>query len=199
MKSIIKYFLIILFLFSSSSCVTRLVWNTSYNDTFRQFLISQDGSMVIFLGSKYHYIFSDNTGILESILSWPGRRNLFINSKESRVDLDHNNVVTGQIVVESFFNRMPHEDYEYLRALGFRAKNKFSPLKIKLVMKGKRYLPRADLGYDLPELQRSYVISIHYQGDALENIGKMALTPITLATDSVLMLGSIILLPFRGQ
>ncbi len=192
--------LLTLILISFSSCrVTKSVWDSSYNETFRQFLISQDGRMVVFVGSKYHYIFSDNTSILESILLWPGRRNLFINTEKSRIDLDRSNEVFGEIVVESYFNRMPPEDFEFLRGIGFRSSDKYSPLRITLMMKGKRYLPRSDLGYNLPELQRSYVLPIHYQGGALENIGKIALTPITVAADSTLLIGQILLAPFRGQ
>lgn len=196
--AIISSFLILI-LITSSCVVTRSVWDRTYNENVRQFLVSQNGEMVVFLGSKYHYIFIDNTGILKSILSWSGRRNLFINTEETRLELDTSNMVKGHVTVESFFTRMPPRDYEFLRGLGFRSQDRFSPLKIKLMMKGKRYLPRSDLGYNLPKLQRSYMIPIHYESDTVGKIGKVALTPISVAADSTLIIGTILLAPFRGQ
>jgi len=162
-------------------------------------VISEDGRMTVFLGSKYHYIFSDNTGILQNLLNWPSRRNIFINSEESRLDLGLDNIIIAEITVESYFSRMPPEDYEFLRALGFRAENKSSPLKVTLKMRGKRYLPRTDLGYNLSQLERSYMLPIHYKTGSLANLGKIAITPITIAADSLLIAGTILLAPFRGQ
>lgn len=195
----LKYLCLVVILLFCVSCLTKKVWNQSYKENFNQFLISQNGNMVVFLGSKYHYIFHDNTKTLERLLKWPNRRNLFINTQETKFNLKSNNIVTGHVTVESFYNNMPERDHEFLRSLGFRKKNKYMAPKIKLMMKGKRYLPRADLGYDIPQFQRPYVIPIYYQGDTIDNIKKIAITPITIAADSTIIIGKIILSPFRGQ
>ena len=195
----LKYLCLVVILLFCVSCLTKKVWNQSYKENFNQFLISQNGKMVVFLGSKYHYIFHDNSKTLERLLKWPNRRNLFINTQETKFKLSKRNIVTGYVTVESFYNTMPAQDHEFLRALGFRRKDKYLAPKIKLMMKGKRYLPRADLGYNIPQFQRSYMIPIYYKGDTIDNIKKVAITPITIAADSTFIIGKIILSPFRGQ
>ena len=193
-------FLLLILIPLSSCTVTQKVWRNYYEETFRYFLFSTDGRFVVFLGRKYHYIFTDYTGRMKEVLSWRGSREyLFINVEESSLKLDISNKVTGKIRVESFYNRLPPRDYEFLRALGFRTEYHKGPLVLELDMVGKRYLARSDLGARVADLRRKYIIPIYYQGDFGENTLKVALTPIALAIDTVLLVGKILLLPARGQ
>lgn len=193
-------FVLLTTLFLGSCTFTKKVWRNYYEETFRHFLFSTDGRFVVFLGRKYHYIFTDYTGKMKEILSWPGGREyLFINVEESFLKLDVHNKVTGQIRVESFYNRLPPRDYEFLRAIGFRTEYEKGPLVIELDMVGKRYLARSDLGMRVADLKRNYIVPIYYEGDLAENSLKVALTPIILALDGLILIGKIILLPARGQ
>lgn len=190
--------LIAAFLLLASCGLTKSMWDKKYDETFRQFLVSKDGQYVVFLGKNYHYIFTDNSSAIKELLLWPNRNCLFINVEKTFLKLDLKNNVTGHVVIESFFNRLPHDDYEFLRSLGFRSENgKALSMKINLV--GKRYLPRDDLGKHLPELDRTYILPIRYSSTFWGNIGKVALTPITVAADATILIGEIVLHPFRAN
>ena len=56
--------LAVLFLISSCEFLTPKLWKKSYyHDDVEQFLISQEGKNIIFIGTNYHYIFSNNSNI----------------------------------------------------------------------------------------------------------------------------------------
>jgi len=194
-----KFFILVAVLLLLASCgITKSLWNGNYNETFRQFLVSQDGKYVVFLGKNYHYIFTDNSSVIRELLLWSNRNCLFINVEKTFLRLDLKNNVTGHVVIESFFNRLPHDDYEFLRSLGFRSEGG-KALSMKINLAGKRYLPRDDLGQYLPELDRTYIVPIHYSSTFWSNVGKVALTPITVAADATILIGKIILHPFRAN
>lgn len=193
-----KYLAIFLVIFLTSCTLTHGLWMKNYKENFQHFLVSNDGNFVVFIGKSHHYILHDDSGILKQLLaSGSLRRHLFIDVERSHLNLNLQNHLTGHVTVESYFHKLPRRDYEFLRALGFRSiDNKALALKLKI--SGGRYLPRHDLGSNLPRLSRVYVIPIYYESGALGNFAKVALTPITVAADATLLLGKAILLPFRG-
>lgn len=188
--------LLVSLLFLSSSCLTKSLWKNSYNDTVQNFLVSADGSYIVFLGSKYHYIFNDHSHIMKELLSWRGRHLLFIDVKRTRLKVDKNNNVSGYATVESFFNNLRGDQRVFLQSLGFRRLDG-EVLGLKVKLKGKRYLPRHDLGRYVPELNRKYVFDIKYSPNASKAVAIATLTPITLAADSIYLFGRIVLHPFR--
>ncbi len=192
-----KIFLVFL-LFLQSSCVTKSLWQKTYPETFRDFAISQDGSRVALVGTTYHYVFTDSSGILKTLLTWQDRGLLFIDVSKTnlRVDLDNN--VFGYATIESFFSQLRPEQFLFLTSVGFRNKDG-SALFLKLPLEGKRYLPRNDLQVFLPHLSRPYVVDVGYEQGVFRKAGNIALTPLTVTADSVLLLGKIVLFPFRGQ
>jgi hypothetical protein len=174
------------------------MWDKKYNETFRQFLVSKDGQYVVFLGKNYHYIFTDNLSAIKELLLWQNRNLLFINIEKTFLKLDLQNNVTGHAVIESFFNKLPRADYEFLRSLGFRSEDG-NALSLKINLVGKRYLPRDDIGEYLPMLDRTYIVPVHYSSTFWSKVGKVALTPITVAADATILIGKIVLQPFRGN
>ena len=193
-----KFFLLAAFLLIASCAVTKSMWDKKYNETFRQFLVSKDGQYVVFLGKNYHYIFTDNLSAIKELLLWQNRNLLFINIEKTFLKLDLQNNVTGHAVIESFFNKLPRADYEFLRSLGFRSEDG-NALSLKINLVGKRYLPRDDIGEYLPMLDRTYIVPVHYSSTFWSKVGKVALTPITVAADATILIGKIVLQPFRGN
>lgn len=198
MKYGFRILLIALFLISSSCKVTSYMWNRSYNDTIKNFLVSHDGRNVIFLGQKFHYVLSDHTNVLKHILSWRGRSILFIDTEKTDLVLDGKNNLSGKIVIEAFFSKLEKRDWVFLKSLGFVKNKERNALALTMDVKGKRYLPR-NLGPNLPYLHHSYVISIRRPPGVKESIGMAALTPITITVDGVILLGKVILSPFSSN
>lgn len=189
----------LLLLLASCISLTKKLWIRTYDENFYNFLVGNDGRSVVFLGKQYHYILHDNSGVLRRLLAAKNLRksSLFINAKETELKVDLQNRLSGYVIVESFFNALPRRDYVFLRSLGFKS-NGEGVLTLKMNITGGRYLPRHDLGTRLPSLSREYKIPIRYESDSLGNFAKVALTPITVAADATILLGNVILLPFRG-
>ena len=194
MGKYLRITLILLLLLQSSSCLTQKLWSNSYQDPVRNFLISNNGYYIIFLGQKYHYMFMDETGAMKELLKWRGRHLLFIDTKLTSLKVDRDNNVSGYATIESFFSNLRGDQRVFLESLGFRKQGVALALKVKL--KGKRYLPRRDLGFAIPALNRKYIFDIKYTPNARKKIAMAALTPITVATDSIYLFGRIVLHPF---
>ena len=66
----------------SSSCentYTRKLWSDNfYNEVFYYFLISKDGQFVVFLNDEFHYVFNDNSGLMQKLLLWKNSKKLQI-------------------------------------------------------------------------------------------------------------------------
>ncbi len=181
-----------------NSCVTKSLWQKTYPETFQNFSVSRDGSRVALVGAKYHYVFTDNSGILRSLLTWQERGLLFIDVSKTRLKVDLDNDVYGYATIESFTNQLRPEQFLFLTSMGFKNKDG-SALFLKLPLQGKRYLPRNDLQVFLPRLSRPYVVDVNYEQGILKKAGNVALTPLTVTADSVLLLGKIILFPFSSN
>ncbi len=197
-KAVLKIFALIVF-FLFTSCVTKALWSKPYyNETFRQFLISNDGKLIVFLGKNYDYIFSDDSDVIKQILRSNRRDLLFINVKKSNLNLDRYNNIYGEVYIETFDLKLPRRDFAFLEALGFRSTDD-QTLSLKLKVVGKRYLPRDDLGQYLPELDRTYVVPIKYKPGSLVNLAKVSLTPLSISADAVIVIGKSVMAPFRGN
>lgn len=192
-----KFIIFLIGIFFLTSCnLTRNLWNSEYEETFKDFLVSQDGKYVVFLGDNFHYIFADNSGAIKVLLSWPNRNVLFINAEKTELNIDRKNNVTGYTTIEVLNNKLFPRDEIFLRSMGFTAA-RGEPLSLKLNLLGARYLP-TDLGNYLPHLERVYTIQIHDNTGIFGTAAKVALTPITIAADSIVLFGKIVLAPFRN-
>lgn len=193
----IKLICLISFLsISSCSTYTKDLWTESYNEVFRNFLITKDGRSVVFIGSHYHYVFDDNSSILKDLLTWNGRNVLFIDAEETHLEVDEFNNVIGRVVIESFVNNLRPDQDVFLRSIGSRSEDG-KALKVTLRLRGKRYMPQRNLSPYLPSLNRSYTIPVHYHYGPGKKMMKIALTPITVVADSIILLGHIVLLPIH--
>ena len=60
-------FLIFLFLNTSCNSITYKLWQSkSYEDNFKHFLINPNHGYIIFLTTKFHYVFNDNSNTIST-------------------------------------------------------------------------------------------------------------------------------------
>ncbi len=198
-KNIILRIAIILCLFSINSCTITALWGKNYyKDTVNQFLISEDGSQVIFLGKKYHYIFYDNSNIIKALLSWKNRQKLQLIISEFNVISSDIDVLINLKIIDN--KKLEHdaqihtssEDISFLKNLEF-TKNDNNIFEKNLLLKGTRYRPKPNVNYNTNSLSKTYILNIHDDG-FIDNVWKkIAFTPIAVANDAILISGSVVL------
>ncbi len=185
---------LVLILFLQSSCVTQALWgDKSYEEKITQFFVGSDGRYVVLVGEKYHYIFADNSGVLKVILS-SGRNNaLTIKADQSYLKLSSGNEVKGDLVMGGPSSLLSAEDLQALERLGVK-KNAKGDLLAYINLSGRRYAAKY-LGDGLSRSNTMQVITIYYRDSSLvKNVGKIAVTPIAVGLDAVLLIGKVALL-----
>ena len=191
-------FLCISLLFLSSCTVTKILWgDKSYQENIGQFLVGADGRYVALVGDNYHYVFSDGSGTLKQILSLNQKGILNINTKETYLKLDKNNDISGHLIISGPFSILPPEDKMTLFSLGFKP-NKNDEIVVKIQISGKRYLSKY-LGHNgARPTNAAYVITVYYSPNSsfTKDVGKVAVTPIAVTLDAVLLIGKIVVSPF---
>lgn len=197
MKILIRFFLCISLLASSSCTLTKILWgDKSYQETVNQFLVGSDGRYVALIGTEYHYVFSDSSGTLKEVLALNQKGTLRIDTEATYLKLDSNNDIKGTLVISGPFDILPLEDKMRLTALGYR-EDRNGNVQIKINLSGKRYLSKY-LGHNAATTTgQSYVITVYYSGDSniAKSVGKIAVTPIAVTLDAVLLIGKIVVAP----
>jgi len=93
------------------------------------------------------------------------------------------------------FSILDREDARMLTRLGF-SPDRNDLLVIEMDLRGKRYAARY-LNQSLSKYGTSHKITIYYHdSNALKDVGKIAITPIAVGLDAVLMIGKIAVSPF---
>lgn len=198
-----KTFCIFLSLLLLASCtLTKAMWRSGYEDRIQSFMLSNDGSYIVFIGGKYHYIMNDGHGFLRDILSWNMRAMLMVNTSKTVIKVDEKNHLVGEVVIETVNNNFTRERWAFLQAIGFRYDEKNNIFVIKISVTGKRYLPRFDQDLpaeNLPALTVPYQFFISEKMTPFKKACAAALTPITVTIDGVLMIGKVVLMPWIGN
>ena len=179
----------------STSCVTKFLWgDKSYKEQINQFFIGSDGRYVAMIGEDYHYVFSDNSGILKTILSLKQQGVLTINVTKSHLKLYTNNDVKGTLVMDGPFSILDRDDAKTLMRLGFSPDSR-DRMTVKMELTGKRYAAKY-LNQNLNKVNTSHVITIYYHdSNVVKDVGKVAVTPIAVGLDAVLLIGKIVISP----
>ncbi len=185
---------LVLILFLQTSCVTQALWgDKSYEEKINQFFVGSDGRYVVLVGEKYHYIFADNSGILKVILSSGKNNALVIKSDQSYLKLSSENEVKGDLVMGGPASLLSGEELQNLDRLGVRP-NANGDVKVYINLSGRRYAAKY-LGEGLSRSNTAQVIKIYYlDSNLVKNVGKVAVTPIAVGLDAVLLIGKVVLL-----
>lgn len=195
-KTILIKLFLCFFLCLQTSCVTKYIWgDKSYDEEIEQFFVGSDGRSIALIGSSYHYVFSDNSGMLKNVLSLKQKGILQISDK-THLKLDSNNNITGAFILEGPASILPREDLRVLKALGFEP-NRKDVITIKIHLVGRRYAPRF-LGQNVTnKLSDLYGIKIYYSDSNLaKDVGKAAITPIAVTLDAAILVGKVVFYPF---
>lgn len=195
-KFLTKILLISLLVFTNS-CITKAIWgNRSYVEEIGQFYVGNDGRYIVLIGPNYHYVFTDNSGMLKNILSLEQRGILTINDKETYIKLENDNSLSGYITFKGPYSVLPATDMYKLQSLGIYP-NKKDDAVVKINVVGRRYVAR-DLGFKTPTA--SNFIRVRYTKDTsvFGGVGKAAITPVAVTLDAVLLIGKVAMIPFKN-
>lgn len=182
-------------LLMQASCVTKYLWGDKhYEEKIEQFFVGADGRYVVLVGSNYHYIFTDSSGVLKDVLMLKQRGILTFSVEKSYLKLNSNNDLNGYIVLEGPFDLLPMEDIGLLQSRGFRP-NKENEISIKINLSGRRYQAKY-LGQGATGMSTSYMIPVYYSDSGLvKGVGKAAITPVAVTLDAVLLIGKVVVYP----
>lgn len=116
------------------------VWEKTYIDDIYQFLVSADGSNLIFIGIKYDYLFTNNDE-LKNVLLWKDRQILHVDFEEKFIVTDSNEVLGNYTLFCNSTNLNP-DQIHWLENNGFikslSTDNNMVYVK-KTSLNGKRY------------------------------------------------------------
>ncbi len=153
-----------------------------YSENVSDVLIGKDRKNIVILGGKFHYIFPNTENIIK-ILDNPIRRN--IEAKFHEFKVDENNAIYGNIRLE-LIAANPNEE-EVAKSLGF---TKYTNGVFQdIALNGKRY--NANNNQEILEtikLHKANIVMVSEPQSAASVALKAAATPVTVATDGVLLL-----------
>lgn len=193
-----KILILTTLLFLSCCRTTSFLWHPSYEEEFKNFLLTTNRE-VVFIGKSHHYAINDQFGILKDILLSESARLIFIDTNKTKINIDSSNNIEGATTVEAFSNRMNRQDFIYLKSLGFNSIGN-EPLSLQLPLYGTRYKMSQyfNTQYAKP-LDRTYLVRVYYESGLLSNTGRVILTPFALALDALINIGKIILIPIQSN
>jgi hypothetical protein len=176
-------------LLSVSGCFTPMLYEPrTYDETALSFLVTEDGSRLVVLGEKYHYIFDDISPSLKEILLGPLHLRTVVVAVLANFYVKSDNVVTGDYVL-SLSDQASDEQRKIAMSAGFVSPD----LTLSGHLKGVRYSAK---GFPFPAAQ-TQGFAHRYDASVREERSKTAkvlLTPVTVAADGVLILGGLFLL-----
>ena len=163
----------------------------TYTENVDSVLISADGSKLVFLGAKYHYVFAAPAH-LTALLDSPLHEKVKASMSQFNVDEDGN--VSGNIVVA--LDGGTADERHQAAQMGFELRGGTFSYQ-KNALSGKRY---AAQGFDASQVDKKYLSKTYPVTVREKNAfnGKKALyvlTPITVAADGVLTILAIPLIP----
>ncbi len=185
----------------ASCMITKAIWKNGYEDRIHSFAVSQDGNYIGFMGLNYHYVLIDDKRLLKDLLASQVRGIMMINTEKSVIKIDHENNISGEVFIETTTLDFPSQYRAFLHGIGFKMDDEGN-YYLKIKISGKRYLPRSDQDLNeskLPRLGVPYKIFIQEEMGATKKAGAIALTPITMTLDGILLIGKVVLLPWSSN
>jgi hypothetical protein len=172
---------------STTGCFTpKLYEQHKYDETSTSFYVTEDGSKVVVLGDKYHYIFDEVSPSLKNILLSPLELRQVVIADLSNFYVRRDNVVTGDYTI-SLSSRASEEQRKSALDAGFVSPGP----TLSGQLKGLRYSTEGFAATaQTQKFSQPYVVSIEEEGSM---VAKILLTPIAVTADGVLILGVLFL------
>lgn len=191
-------------IFLSMGCVTKSVLQSEhayypYKERIISFYINPKGNEVVFIGQKYHYIFNNDTPKFIDMLRNKEFLNLQQNNLEIRTRIHGENLerVYSDITVKISKIGLTPQQNSWLTSR--RYTNIYFPEALYVNnyrIGGKRYLSNPQVNQSVKKLNQPIDLEIEEshiaKGDTLR---KIAMTPLAVGADAVLVVGAVILSP----
>lgn len=173
-------------------CITSILHaDHKYEETVSSVLIASDGKSLALLGDKYHYIL-DTPEELTSTLNSPLRKKLEAHIGTVKID-KHNNIDAWLSLNEG--EHFTAADRDAALQLGFEPDYE-KKLKLSYDLTGKRYRAgKFQPPSNLLQLDKTYSVEIVAEQLTTETLVRAPLTPITVAADGAVLMGTVMLLP----
>ncbi len=189
-KEFLKGAFFSLTLVSANGCFTPMLYKPrSYDETASAFLVTEDGSRVVVLGQRYHYIFDEISPSLKQILLSPLELRTVVVAYLANFSVSSDNVVTGDYALY-VWSRESDEQRKMAMDAGLVAPD----VNLSGHLKGVRYSAE---GFKFPSTAQPQEFAHRYGASIQEERSKAAkilLTPITVTADGALILGGLLLL-----
>ena len=179
---------------STAGCFTPMVYKpTKYDETALSFYVTEDGSKLVVLGAKYHYILDDISPPLKHVLLSPLELRTVIVADLMNFSVNSDNVVTG-------YYQLSLQDWatEVQRRNAIAAGFVVPALTWSGSLKGQRYGAEGfPLPKDTQKFARPYVVSVE---EPRSMTAKILLTPLAVTADGILILAgtALVLLMLAG-
>ncbi|MBL6664939.1 MAG: hypothetical protein ISQ34_03755 [Rickettsiales bacterium] len=198
MKKLLMFVSLLLVLSLTSACVTKALWGKkSYQERISQFYVGSDSRYIVLVGPNYHYVLTDVGGSFKTILSLRQKNVLTISDKDSYVELDSNNGLQGVITFSGPFSVLAPVDKYKLQSYGINP-DENDDVQVKIRVQGRRYVAKY-LGPQNPGAATSQTLRIYYSDSNLvKGVGKAAITPIAVTLDAALLIGKVVVAPFKN-
>ena len=185
------YIFTCLILLNITGCFTERYYIANRSSRFYQedidsFLITEDGSKLVILGYKYHYVFKVSP-VLKQILS--GSLKELVSAKFTVFNVSRDNKITGSYMLK--LSGLANDELKK-RAVesGFTYDND-SDIFLRENIQGIRYsavgFSNIDKRYRLNE---KYIVTIQEEESAGELAKNILITPILVLADGILVLGA---------
>lgn len=183
----------LLLCFSLTSCVTRELFDSGQtHDQVNAFFGTSDGKSFVAIGQEYHYIFP-LTGVFYQMGNWPGRK--YISS--SFWGRKKGNTVQGYYWLRAEDNQLSPADRHYLASLGFQLKSAYAGNGQKAQyfwiyngqMQGTSYRAKPLPLSRSVQIRQPVHVLLSNEDTLPVTMAKIAVTPITVTTDGILLLG----------
>lgn len=181
-----------------SGCVTSNLMEEAkkkdyryYTETVDRVLITEDRKALVFIGSEYHYVFTETEGI-GKILDSPLHAKLVGSIQQASVSADGKTTV----YVDLSLANLTVEEVSQARQFGFEQLTSGRAPRRSIKLSGTRYKPHEHIPpASSTALNQAHLVKVE---ETLPSGGKAALyllSPITVGVDGVLILLTIPLLP----
>jgi len=185
------------FLVACTQTTTGVWEKPEYRESINQFLATEDGEKLVFVGKKYHYIFSDTSSLFD-ILTWQNRR-LLIGRFDKSFRVDSSNNIEGSYTIDCLCENADVNQIRWLKTKGFVEYNKHQESNGEVTyrkegyIRGVRYLSRDIEFNNTTNLNNEYDIFVETEHTTPGVIGRIALTPIAIAEDGAATIGLVAL------
>lgn len=145
-------------------------------------MTSEDASTVVVAGEKYHYIFRNQTALVE-LLKWK-HKDLLTFNLDRHFYLSPDNTVTGKYTAMCRCKNVHDEDIDWLKNKGFKHNIENNSLSRTDTISGKLYSAN-----DI-DLSRYKTTTSNYSVTIIsrrpyDTLAKIAFTPVTIAIDTI--------------